>query len=89
MQPQQPYRQQQPQRPLSQPPRPQQISVLNQQGHQGITFHWIPPGAFFVPRPLPKPKIHSPIWAINNKTTHFYGTSLVAFAQSFNQTRRF
>jgi hypothetical protein len=37
-----------------------------------------------VPRLTPKPKITKPIWAVNNKTTHFrYDASFVAFAQTF------
>ncbi len=81
---QQPYRQQPPIRPQPQPPRPPQFPPWNPQGHQGIPFHCIPPGAFYVPRQPLKPNIHKPIWAVNNKTTHFrYDASFVSFAQTF------
>jgi len=81
---QQPYRQQPPIRPQPQPPRPPQFPPWNPQGHQGIPFHCIPPGAFYVPRQPLKPKIHKPIWALNNKTTHFlYDASFVTFPQTF------
>jgi hypothetical protein len=37
-----------------------------------------------MPRLTPKSKITKPIWAVNNKTTHFrYDTSFVAFPQTF------
>jgi len=79
-----PYRQPPPIRPQPQPPRLQPPPTWNQQVAQGNPPQWIPQGAFYVPRLTPKPKITKPIWAVNNKTTHFrYDASFVAFAQTF------
>ncbi len=50
----------------------QHLSYWNLQGQQGMPFNWFPPGAFFVPRPTPKPKISRIIWAVNQKTTCFF-----------------
>jgi hypothetical protein len=75
-----------PQLPRSQlqPFRPQQRPTWHQQTPQGHPPQRIPQGAFFVPRLTPKPKITKPIWAVNNKMTHFrYDASFVAFAQAF------
>jgi len=68
---QQPYKQQPEIRPQLQPPRLLQFPLWNQQGQQGIPFHWIPPGEFYVPRQPLKPKIHKPTSPVNNKMTHF------------------
>jgi hypothetical protein len=72
-------------RPQPQPPRQQQQQpTWHQQVAQGHPSQWIPQGAFYVPRLTPKPRITKPIWAVNNKTTHFrYDASFVAFAQTF------
>jgi hypothetical protein len=79
-----PFRPPPPIRPQPQPPRPQQQPTWHQQVAQGNPFQWIPQGAFYVPRLTPKPRITKPIWAVNNKTTHFrYDASFVAFAQTF------
>jgi len=80
-----PFRPPPPIRPQPQPSRPQQQQpTWHQQAAQGSPFQWIPQGAFYVPRLTPKPRITKPIWAVNNKTTHFrYDASFVAFAQTF------
>ena len=79
-----PYRPLQPLRPQLQPQRLQHQPPRFQQNPQGCPPQRMPPGAFYVPRLTPKPKITKPIWAVNNKTTHFrYDASFVAFAQTF------
>ncbi len=80
-----PFRPPLPIRHQPQPPRlQQQQPTWHQQVAQGHPSQWIPKGAFYVPRLTPKPRITKPIWAVNNKTTHFcYDASFVAFAQTF------
>ncbi len=56
--------------------------LWKQQAEKENPCHWIPPGAFYVPRQTLQPKIQKPIWAVFNKTTQVcYDASFIAFTQ--------